>query len=91
MNSSFHLFKLLAIATITMARQECMERGISLMPLAVKGVATGLYGRAYVSVGDSKGRPLPAHRIGAGDEVRLHSTKGSKGHADEGPTEILGT
>lgn len=54
-----------------------MERGISLVPLAVTGLSTGLYGRACVSVGDPKGRPLPAHRLGAGDQVRLYSTKGS--------------
>lgn len=65
-----------------------MERGISLVPLAVQSVTTGLYGRACVSVGDPKGRPLPAHRLGAGDQVRLHSTKGSS-NAD-GPAEILG-
>lgn len=70
-----------------------MERGISLVPLAVTGLSTGLYGRACVSVGDPKGRPLPAHRLGSGDQVRLHSTKGSKGgkgDAEEGVSEILG-
>ncbi|CAM9164154.1 unnamed protein product, partial [Scytosiphon promiscuus] len=80
-----------AIAQLT--AQECMERGISLVPLAVTGLSTGLYGRACVSVGDPKGRPLPAHRLGAGDQVRLHSTKGSKGgkgDLEEGVSEILG-
>ncbi|CAM9793142.1 unnamed protein product, partial [Hapterophycus canaliculatus] len=80
-----------AIAQLT--AQECMERGISLVPLAVTGLSTGLYGRACVSVGDPKGRPLPAHRLGAGDQVRLHSTKGSKGgkgDAEEGISEISG-
>lgn len=67
-----------------------MERGISLVPLVIKGVTTGLYGRASVSVGALKNRPLPAHRFGAGDQVRLHSTKGSKGTGEEYPTEILG-
>lgn len=65
---------------------------MSLLPLAVVGLSTGLYGRAYVSVGDPKGRVLPAHRLGAGDEVRLHSTKGSKGGkgtgAEEGASEV---
>lgn len=68
-----------------------MERGISLLPLAVTGLSTGLYGRACVTVGDPKGRPLPAHRLGAGDQVRLYSTKGSRaGGADEGVSEISG-
>lgn len=71
-----------------------MERGISLVPLAVEGVSTGLYGRACVTVADSKGRPLPAHRLGAGDQVRLYSTKGGKGDkgedADKGIAEISG-
>lgn len=71
-----------------------MERGVSLLPLAVVGLSTGLYGRAYVTVGDPKGRALPAHRLGAGDEVRLYSTKGSKGgkgaDAEEGVSEISG-
>lgn len=79
---------LLALEHLNTFRKECMERGISLTPLAVTDVATGLYGRACVSVGDPKGRPLPAHRLGAGDQVRLHSTKGSIG--TEGPTEISG-
>lgn len=65
-----------------------MERGISLVPLAVTGLSTGLYGRACVAVGDPKGRPLPAHRLGAGDEVRLYSTKGGSGEG--GISEILG-
>ncbi|CAM9387930.1 unnamed protein product, partial [Discosporangium mesarthrocarpum] len=67
---------------------ECVERGVSLVPVVVTGVTTGLYGRACVSVGDPKGRPLPAHRLGAGDEVRLYSTKG-KGVVGE-QTEITG-
>lgn len=67
-----------------------MERGISLVPVAVKGVTTGLYGRACVSLGDPKGRPLPAHRLSSGDEVRLYSTKGSQGDTEDGPSEILG-
>lgn len=68
-----------------------MERGISLVPLTVTGLSTGLYGRACVTVGDPKGRPLPAHRLSAGDQVRLHSTKGSKGGgAEEGVSEISG-
>ena len=74
--------------------QECMERGISLVPLTVTGLSTGLYGRACVTVGDPKGRPLPAHRLSAGDQVRLHSTKGSKGTKgngiEEGVSEISG-
>lgn len=65
-----------------------MERGISLVPLAVQSVTTGLYGRACLSVGDPKGRPLPAHRLGAGDQVRLHSTKGSNN--TDGRAGILG-
>lgn len=73
-------------------RKECMERGISLVPLVVTGVSTGLYGRACVTVGDPKGRPLPAHRLGPGDQVRLYSSKGSsKGVAgDERASEISG-
>lgn len=64
---------------------------MSLFPLEVKGMSTGLYGRACVSVADPKDRPLPAHRFSAGDEVRLYSSKGSKGGApDEGPSEITG-
>lgn len=71
-----------------------MERGISLVPLTVTGLSTGLYGRACVTVGDPKGRPLPAHRLSAGDQVRLHSIKGSKGSKgtgiEEGVSEISG-
>lgn len=71
-----------------------MERGISLVPLAVTGLSTGLYGRACVSVGDPKGRPLAAHRLGPGDQVRLYSTKGSSSKggaaAEEGVSEISG-
>ncbi|CAB1098427.1 unnamed protein product [Ectocarpus sp. CCAP 1310/34] len=70
--------------------QECMERGVSLVPLAVTGLSTGLYGRACVSVGDPKGRPLPAHRLGAGDQVRLYSSKGGKGDIGGGISEISG-
>ncbi|CAM9842860.1 unnamed protein product, partial [Choristocarpus tenellus] len=55
---------------------------VSLTPLVVTGVTSGMYGRACVLVGDSKGRPLPAHRMGAGDEVRLHSTKGKGGETE---------
>lgn len=66
-----------------------MERGISLLPLAVTGLSTGLYGRACVNVGDPKGRPLPSHRLGAGDQVRLYSSKGSHG-GDDGVSEISG-
>lgn len=78
-----------ATCTLTIGK-ECMERGVSLVPLAVKGVTTGLYGKACVSVGDPKGGPLPAHRLSAGDQVRLYSTKGNAGSSDEGPTEISG-
>lgn len=67
-----------------------MERGVSLVPLAVTGLSTGLYGRACVSVGDPKGRPLPAHRLGAGDQVRLYSSKGGKGDVEGGISEISG-
>lgn len=73
-----------------------MERGVSLLPLAVAGLSTGLYGRACVTVGDPKGRVLPAHRLGAGDQVRLYSTKGVKGgkgtdsEGSEGVSEISG-
>ena len=74
-----------------------MERGISLVPLIVTGLSTGLYGRACVTVGDPKGRPLPAHHLSAGDQVRLHSTKESKGSkgskgsgTEEGLSEISG-
>lgn len=64
---------------------------MSLLPLEVKGISTGLYGRACVSVADPKDRLLPAHRFSAGDEVRLYSSKGSKGGIpDEGPSEITG-
>jgi superfamily I DNA and/or RNA helicase len=66
-----------SIATLTAA--ECQLKGLSLLSLAIKGASTGLYGRTVLVVGDTKGRPLPAHQFSSGNEVTLRSTKGGAG------------
>eukprot|EP00953_Heterococcus_sp_UTEX-ZZ885_P036607 18833-Heterococcus_DN1.PRE.1 len=66
-----------SIATLTAL--ECQLKGLSVLSLAIKSSSTGLYGRTVLAIGDTKGRPLPAHQFSSGNEVTLRSTKGGAG------------
>ena len=67
--------KMLGDKLSSLSSKACESEGLSVLHMEIESIRSGLYGRTVASLQRMDKKPMPAHSLKVGDEVRIYSPK----------------